>query len=36
MNESDRTRFIEKMITKIEEEEERKKEEAEATSITKC
>jgi tetratricopeptide (TPR) repeat protein len=29
MNESDRTRFIEKMITKIEEEEERKKEEAE-------
>ncbi len=30
MNESDRTRFITKMITKIEEEEERKKEEAEA------
>jgi tetratricopeptide (TPR) repeat protein len=30
MSESDRTRFIEKMIQKIEEEEERKKEEAEA------
>lgn len=30
MSESDRTRFITKMITKIEEEEERKKEEAEA------
>jgi tetratricopeptide (TPR) repeat protein len=29
MNEADRTRFIEKMITKIEEEEERKKEEME-------
>jgi tetratricopeptide (TPR) repeat protein len=32
MSESDRTRFIEKMIKKIEDEEERKKEEADALS----
>lgn len=32
MNEADRNRFIEKMITKIEEEEEKKKEELEALS----